>query len=409
MSLFSSITPRQKVPVKLALYLDSGKGNARGAVVSTRKGLPHVLYTIAGEERIGDGVDIENYTPSLASLNEILSEIARVLQAEKGPGEPQYVAEEVYCILGAPFYLTHTASITYKSPSPVTISPKLLKSIIDNARGESLPAHLSSQTEGAQHVLHERITEVKINGYHSSEPYGKTAETISVSLFRTQIHKEFYLELTKLIKKYTPAPVFIEPLSLAAFTTIRNRVDAENDFAFITVGNEITEVSLVREHTLLETVSFPFGKHSLVRHLARKLSLNYAEAMSRLALFHDKKLHDEEAAIIAPHLEGAQAEWFSYLENTLVTLSQEASVPAIIYLVVDTDLKDVFESISAKQGFASQSLVPEGFTIKMLDTARFADCCTFGLNIRFDTLLAISSTFAHAAKSVISELYPQKP
>ncbi|MDO8492833.1 MAG: hypothetical protein Q7S34_04290 [bacterium] len=410
MNLFSFFKQRLAIPVKLIVYLDAGKGNARGAIVEIRKGIPHILYTILGEQRVGESINgVKSFnSSSLSSLEEILEQTARLLQ-KTAKGENNYVAEEVYCILAAPYYLSHTSIINYKSEKPTLITQNLIKDIINAKQPETLPSHLDADIGDNRKTLHEKIVEIKINGYHSNNPYNKQALEVSVAIFRTQVELELYQNITRIVKKFTEAPLYIESLSLSTFVALRNRLDAEANFIFITVGNEVTEVSLVKEHTLLETGSFPFGKYSLARLLSKKMFMPPDIALSKVALFHDKKLHVDEMSKLKPIIDETQAEWFSYLEKTIVTLSEETSVPNQIYLIVDTDLKDIFENTITQKGFAGQTLVPDGFSIHTMDTAKFADCCTFGLDIRFDTLLAISASFAGAAKEVVTELYPQKP
>ena len=102
-------------------------------------------------------------------------------------------------------------------------------------------------------------------------------------------------------------------------------------------------------------------------------------------------------------MEETQSLWFSYLEKSLVSLSEEVSIPENIYIFVDTDLKDMLGSNITQKDFASQTLVPHGFIIKTLDASSLSEQCTFGLNIRFDSILAIAASFAAASKEVINE------
>jgi len=406
MALFSFIKSVNDIAVKLVIYLDAGKGNARGAVVQIRNGKPHILYTILGEQRVGNSGDSLN-TTSLSSLEEILGQVARLLQKSR-KGHNGYVAEEVFCVLAAPYYLCHTSIINFKGEKPVTVTPALIKNLLLANHKEIPEAHSNANLKKERKILHQKVIEIKINGYHTSDPYNKLAEEINVAVFRTEVETNLYDNITKMVKKFTAAPLSIEPLSLATFVALRNRLDSEDNFIFITIGNEVTEISLVKDHTVLETASFPYGKYSLGRSLGQRTNMPPDAALSKIGLYHDKKLDEDEMAKLKPIVEEIQAEWFSYLEKTLVTLSEETSLPSQIYLIIDSELKDIFENMVTARSFASQALVPTGFSIHTLDTAKFADCCTFGLDIRFDTLIAISASFAASAKEALPDLYPQE-
>jgi hypothetical protein len=343
----------------------------------------------------------------LQSLGQVLEQIARILQKNKRDHE-LLAADEVCCILAAPYYLSHTTLIHHKNEKEFVVTPHFVDSLLKVEKKASLSAHENELVGDNATIVHERIIDIKVNGYHVTDPYNRETSDITISAFRTSIDPAVLEGITTLVRKYTPAKVSVEPLSLAAFIALRNRIDAESDFLFMTIGSEVSEVSLVRNHALLETVSFPYGKYSLVRFIAQKLSTTNEDALTRLGLYHDKKLSEPERIKLEPLIKQAQAEWLVYLERSLINLTEETSVPPDLYLLVDTDLKDIFSEISAAHGFASQTLVPNGFNVNLVDTALLADSVSFSLDIRFDTILAISASFAAAAKETLPELYPPK-
>ncbi len=404
MNLFSFFSTKETNKIKLILFLDAGKGNARGAVVEIRKGVPHILYTVSGEQKIGTLLNKQALPLALSSLEQVLMDIAKALRSSS-LGKKRYVAEEVCCIIAEPYYLSHTSIITHQEKKPFTISQNLVKNLITSHRTLLPEAHKEILLGSSPYTVQEHIIEIKINGYHNDNPYGKVAEGVELSIFKTQIDKNLIEAISRIIRNITPAPIVIEPLSLAAFIAIRNRVDSKSNFLFVTVGSDVSEVSLIKDHALLETVSFPFGKHSLSRLIAGKMKTTPEDALFRLGLYHDKKMSKEEEKSFVPVVEETQGLWFSYLEKALVNLSEEVAIPENIYIFVDTDIKDMFGPAIIKMGFASQTLVPHGFSIHTLDAASLADSCTFGLDIRFDAILAISASFANANKQVLEDVY----
>ncbi len=401
MAFFSFLEDKKNTKIKIVLFLDAGKGHARGAVVEMRNDIPHILYSVSGEKKIGLPESKESLSLAMSSLEEVLQDIARALQKSVFKNK-SYVAEEVCCILAEPYYLSHTSLITETQKEPFTVTEGVIKKIMSSYH-ELLPeAHKEVLLDSNPDVIHEKIIEVRINGYHSDNPYGKMANELQLAVFRTKINKNIVDSIIKIVKKVTPAPLSVEPLSLAAFITVRNRLSTDKDFILVTVGNDVSEISLIRDHALLETVSFPFGKHSLARLIASKIFATPEEALTRLGLYHDKKLSKESEAAFFPVMEETQALWFSYLEKSLVSLSGEVMIPENIYIFVDTDLKDMLGSNITQKGFASQTLVPNGFIINTLDTSALSEQCTFGLDIRFDTILAIAASFAGASKESLS-------
>ena len=72
MAFFSFFEQERSNKIKIILFLDAGKGNARGAVIEMRNNVPHILYSVSGEKKIGLPESKEFLALALTSLEEVL-------------------------------------------------------------------------------------------------------------------------------------------------------------------------------------------------------------------------------------------------------------------------------------------------------------------------------------------------
>lgn len=381
----------------LVVYVDAGRGNCKAALMQAGETGPIVTYTVFGEQKMPNKDQLNAIPLTLSSLSLVLENIATTVRKSAGPSG-RYVVERVVCLLASPYYLSHTSIVHYDGEKEFEVSPKLIGSIL----AKSVPDQHTEAVHGGTFlgdspvVITQRLVDVSINGYSTAMPYGKTAQKLALSVFQTKASKEIVTGITETVKKYSSAELIIEPISLAAFIALRDHFEKEHDFVFVTIGGDVTEVSLVHNNTLLETVSFPFGRHSLSRHIGRRLSVSPEVGLSRLKLFQEGGLSSAESAQFPSILEEARAEWFSYFENSLVTLAEEIAIPNNIYIFSDKDVEKAFESFAMTPGFASQALTANGLNVRVISLEDLQHYCIIDNDARCDSILSIGTLFASA-------------
>ncbi len=399
MALFSLFSGKPREQSTLVVHIDVGEGSCRGALLLTGVS-PEMTYTSHAPERIVRGARAKSFAATLVSLKDLLGEVSKFMASE-GENGRRFHIEKIYAILSAPYYLSHTALIKYREKDGFVVTPELVSSLVANYRRGSdkeLEAHTEAEIGETPVTVAERIVDMKVNGYHTASPYGKKAATLDLGVFKTEIASEVIGKLEQEFKKHFRAPVFFEPLSLAAYVALRNHVHFDQDFLFIVVGNEVTEVSLVRGFVLLETVSFPFGKHSLIRHVSRELNMTEDAASASLSLYGTKEVRDDKNEKLETSLQSGAKKWFPFFEKALVALSDESSVPQSVYLITDVGMDGIFKMFLETDSFSGQSLVPSGFSVRPIDSELAKTLMRFGKDASCDPILCLEGLFAVSTK-----------
>ncbi len=403
MGIFSALSLNRTEAV-LVIHVDVGTGNCRAALLTwhgdKKNRLPRMLYTAQRNEKISRIRHVKHFPLTLASLREQLTQTREYISKKAHDGH-HYRVGTVYVVLGSPYYLSHTALIKYREPKGFVITPDLVSSLVHS--------HRTLQSENAEQAdleslgqnpvtVAERIIHTKVNGYAISAPYGKRAKMLDLSVFKTEVASSVIQSMKREVEKFFACPLYFEPLSLAIYVGLRDHVHFEEDFLFVVVGSEITEISLVRNGSLLETVSFPFGKNALIRHVARDIKSTENVVKELLPIYARGELQDEALSSLNAALSSGAQKWFPFFEKALVSLSDFSTVPQFVYVVGDPEVSLIFKSFIETDTFAGQSLVPTGFEVIPVDTEKAKTVMQFEEDASCDTLLCLEGLFALSTK-----------
>jgi len=387
--------------LSLVLHIDVGLGGARAALVEHGgASTPSMPFTSTHSEKVPRKGKDGLLSASLLSLRESIDDVISFIQRENKAGRPKKIGA-IYAILAAPYYLSHTALIKYKEEKSFVVTPALVSNILHGYRKHSDKDREDESEEilgNAPITVADKIIGMRLNGYHTGSPYGKKAITLDLSVFKTEVAGEAVLGIEREIKKRFALPVIFESLSLAVYVALRGTISFNPNFLFIVVGNEVTEVSLVRDHMLLKTISFPFGKFSLIRHVAREVGEPEEMAISSISLHGVDGLHTVGAGKIEAALQTAAKTWAPFFEKGLVSLSDRSAVPHSVYLVADPDVGKAFQGFLTSDGYVSQSLVPTGFAIELVDVEKAKSIMHFGPEASCDPILCLEGLFAVSTK-----------
>ncbi len=399
MGFFSNSIFKPKRSFALVLHLDVGRGNCRVALISDDHDR-EMVYTSLGTEKISLGPHRRNLLVTVSSLRDVLDDVSKFIELKVEEGK-YFDIDKIYVILAAPYYLSHTANIKYKEEKSFTVTPELVASLLkDYRKGNDSPSesHEDAKVGTIPKILTERIVAIKVNGYHTATPYGKKANSIEVSVFRTETAPEVVSAVSREVGKHFSAPIYFEPLSLAIYVSLRDHVHFDKDFIFVVVGVEVTEVSLVRNFTLLETVSLPFGKHSLVRHLSREISTPEEMVLSRISVYSQSEgLLSEKNEMENALLTGGK-KWFPFFERALASLSDVSTLPSSVYLVADSQAREIFRKFIQTDSWSGQTIAPSGLLVTTVDAELVKTLMKFGKEASCDTLLCLEGLFAVSTK-----------
>lgn len=393
MALFSFFKKKQNIPVRIILFFDIGRGNCRGALAAALPGKPlAIFHRVAGEERITVREYAKALPVALASLSAVLEDLSKTLISLAASGNYALTVEEVTCLLASPYYLAKTSTARFHQEKPFTVTRPLVDTIIREAERKMKEAMIRQNPEvlgdGKTSILSKKIVRMLANGYAVKDPYGKSVKTLEISFFETEIATQVEQAIRQNILRFFNVPVRIESLALGAWMSVRQLFPELKEFLAVSVGKSVTEISLAREYSLAENTSFPYGKHLIVRHIARKLHTTPESALFRLTLLQEGKISEEEKQKLIAPIDDAKSEWLLFFEDAAVSIAGTNALPPFVVLFVDGDPKGTLTDLISHDSFASQTLTHRAFEILPLTYERYLPYCYFEGNVTFDVFLA---------------------
>ncbi len=359
MFLFSSSKDKDE----RILYFDIGSGTVGGALarvstVNGKQGKPEVIYSTRVVIDFDEDMNMERFLARMIrSLNEVVVRIS-----ETHPGK----IKKIYCFLRSPWYASQTRVISYEKNAAFTFNEKIASELIT----AELKAFERSELEryaglkSPLQLLEKRTIQTKLNGYATANPFGKKTKSLELSLYLSMSPQVVLEKIQDTIGRYFNAfSIQFASFLFTSFVVARDTFIGEKNFLMVDIGSEITEVSLVKDEMLMQTVSFPLGRNSFIRGLAKELSKNVTEASSLFSLYMESKLTPEAEAEVKTALEDAELVWLDQFQNALVTISEETSLPSLLLLTTMLGVTEFFTKIIQKEKFSQYMVTDKQFKI----------------------------------------------
>lgn len=392
---------RKKESGKIALVFDIGSASVAGALVLFKTGeTPKIIYTVQRDMIFQEELAAQRLSGiMLKTLHEVATDVQKNgVSHLKFTQLGSRLPEMAYCTLASPWHATQTRIIRVKKDKPFNVT----KQFVDDLIRTEIEAFKNSEevkgyTAGDRaSIMEKRLIQVKLNGYETSEPHGKEARSIEATLFVSLSPKELLKNIAGEIRRtYVVPEIEFNSFSLVAFDVLRNIAHESDNFLFLDISGEITDLSLVRSGVLLETVTFPIGKRDVIRKLAKILKTSPSEALSLLHLYHDHNISGQHKDSIEEALLSAAGEWMSSFQGALSTLSESFSIPSKVFFTSDKDIEGWFSSLITKEQFAQFTMTDEKFDVAPVNAAFLNDFCRFNSRSARDPFIMIETVFAN--------------
>ncbi len=314
--------------VPISLIFDIQSGSVGVAFISHERTMPKVLWNTRVSFPVSKDVTISDLQiHTVRTLKKVTKEAVKHL-----PKEPLH---SIFCFYGAPWHISKPVTTTLHRETTFTVTKKLLEALI--RKEEEI--FISRQNKAK--LIGSNITKISLNGYEVSNPYQKNVKKLSCSLLMSAIAEQFVADIESVIHQHIRViEIRHNVLPLAIASVIRDIMPHDSSFVSIVVGEEITEVSVVKQGELANTVTFPAGKHTAFRPLANTHSP--AVTLSLIRLHANKKHTPEWKSSVIKHIETARSIWSDYLSKALTELSVHLPLPKTVLVMSDIDSRLLF-------------------------------------------------------------------
>ena len=378
----------QKQNESLSLLVDIGSASVGAALVLIEKGkAPHIISSVREEISFQEVLVSSKF---LFAMNHAFDKALKDLQEKtKTVGNPR----NVFCTLSSPWFILKTRELHVDQGSEFEVTENQLEKFI-NTDIESLKEELKETLPPEDvRIIEKKIIHIKLNGYEIKNPYKQKTSRIDLTVTVGVSSAKVIQSIEQKINNYFHArTVHFGAFPVAAFSAIRDIFPNDNNFIFLDITGEATDVSRVENDLLVKTISFPRGKNFFIRQISSGFSTIHEEASTLFSMFIRRELDASREERVTTIVATAKSEWLTRFEKALKTVADGGAPPRKIFFTTDTEIEPIFsEVISATQ----TDLLPEGsFDVQYLDQHIVSRFVSFEPEIMRDPFIVVEALFA---------------
>jgi len=374
----------------LSVVLDIGSGSVGGAfVIFSANEKPRITFSVRKPIIFQKDFKFERFLSSmLKATEEVLEELGKTKL-----GKPR----QAFCILAAPWYVSEARTVTLEDEQAFTVTQKKVEDLIlneVNVLKESFNIHYKDITDSKAEIIEVENINMKLNGYETHAPYGKKVKKVEAHLYISISAGQVLQAIRQKISKTVGLKdVVFNSFSLSAFDTIRNLYSEQQDFMFIDIGGEMTDVSVVRGGILVETESFPLGKNFLLRTISSELKTVNEEALSSFNLYVEEKTTNTNKIKIQGALAHVEEEWAEALCKTLKSISANVTLPGLIFTISDIPFGEWFSEVIKNKWSGKVMFMGETIKTTVINPIVFGEFVIFNPKVNKDAFIVTEVLF----------------
>ena len=391
----------KKPRIKHVAIFDIGSGSVGASLVEfdPEGDHPTILWNARSHMSFQEIPHFEQLTKSMLStlLDSVLELQTEGFQRLKESSQKN-VIDDMLFVFSSPWHAMQTKMITLKKEEPFRITRSFLDSLLDKEEKKFTAVAAGSTGDKAKagpQLMEKQIIQTVLNCYTTAHPYHKMVRHAKIDIILSAVPKDIYEKISEITTQMLngESGVF-HSFTLVSFSVVRDIFHNKEDFLLLDISAEITDVALVGGGALLETASFPQGRRFLVREIASELNTIPEEAATLVRAYFDGHIGAEYYQKIKSSLEKCADSWVHSLDETLIQLSENISIPKTIYISVDGDFGVWFKEIIEKKDFSHLIFSDASFSVILLDSALLGGFVKHGKSVSsVDPFLALSALF----------------
>jgi len=403
--------PSSQKNEELAVIFDIGSGSIGGALVllpiekpdqsfdlltlgfeENKKQKPKVLFTTRSQITFGENFNSENF---LVQMTKALTDVAGKIEAVH-LGAPV----KAYCFLASPWQASQARIIRQNRYTPFILTSKMLSELVEkeiNLFGQMQADQHTALGENIQ-LLNTEIMQVKLNGYKTSDRFGKKAKEMETALFVSISPDRVLGSLKYHIEKFFSLDVKFYSFPFVSFVVSRDIFPNESNFLIVDIAGELTDITLIKDEILEESISFPRGKNYFVRELGRRLNKNTDESKTLMNLFLSGRAEKKISENIKNTLKISKNDWLRSFGESLLEISSNKSLPTQVYLAADPEIANWIKSIIEEDQLHQYTVTESKFNVTILKSESLGQFAALGPKAHSDSFLILESIFINRVR-----------
>lgn len=367
-------------------------------VTFEKNNTPTIHYTvrkpIAFQHRVNPEILLFDKKNTLQNITE---EVLRVgIPYLKLSLDARVSITDVYCMLGSPWYISKMHVLKIEKPDEFSVTERDIAALISEQEVAFKKTFKKEGDTGTDSliVIEKKIVNTKVNGYEVNNVYLKKARTLELSLFMSAVEQRVLKHIRSVLNPaFSFRKLYFHSFPLAYFTVTRDIFHDLSDFLIVDVRGEITDVSLIQKNALSETVSFPLGRHFIMRKICETLRLTPEVGASFIKLFNQGKTDGRTKNEIEAILSEAEGDWRATFRSATLDLGRHSLLPSRAYLITDFDFGSLIAGWMAREKIDRLGISTEQFTVEYLNDEKMAGHLSWSKRAKHDAFLAVGALF----------------
>lgn len=397
MSAWSLFNLRKK-RATLALVFDIGSASiGAGFVLLSEEEAPKLLYIVREEMKISKNVDIRRFSEAIKEtlqivIKEVQNDGVRFL---KSNSYKNFKPNEIHFIFSSPWHTSSLQNIHFSKRNPFIVTHGIINNLVDKEIEEVRLAKnelYAKKTKSSVTLIEKKIINLTFDGYRVNRPNRQKIKKIDLTLFTSFIPKEILKAVEDPVRDAFNIKDFkISSFTLPFFSVMRDIWSNEENFLLVDVSGEVTEVSVVRDGGLYNTISFPIGRNTYKRAIAEELSVSIDEASSFIAMYVSGTGSDKLAVQFEEVLARMEKKWHRDFGKILIHISEGIFLPHLVFLTVSEPFGQWISKAITRQ--KQETLTQESFSVNLITSKKLSHFVHFEQNVLKDPFLMIDSLF----------------
>lgn len=371
------------------LVIDIGSSSAGVGIVRNFAGkgkMPVILKNFRSYIQFEEGVEINEF------LSKSKSNLKYALDSLFNENNAFGKVDKVRVFYGAPWYKSLIKKFDKVEQKSRSYNKKYLINLLEKYRELDKDPKIVT--------LERRITVLKLNGYVTQNPEGKTFNKIGASLYQTLVSKKTNDDIKQIISNYTNiSDIEFVSHPYSVFKVLSEKFTGKNSYTIIDVGGEVTEITIVRDNDIVKIISIPKGTHYFVRELSKKFNLDFMVASSEIELISESTLSNKKInKKYLTAIKSAETTWLKHVKETLSD-NHIISLPVDIFLIVDKNYQNlVTNMLNDIDAYYNSFRFGRKPTIKHIDSDSINDLVRYEKSVKKDPFIAMEAGFLEATE-----------
>lgn len=272
--------------------------------------------------------------------------------------------------LNLPFYSAQTRIIRIKRKNQFLIDKKfiddLLKEELDIFERENVSRGGAQANEFE--ILEKEIMHSLLNGYPVKKFLGKNVFEAELSLYLSTGFKKINDEIREEVEKTRPGlNLSFRTLPLIVYKGLSFMAKSRENFLFMGLGEELSEILLVSEGHIKEILSFAKGFNVFARRVAFRFNVPLEEGSDLLSNYLQGKLNPEYEQKIEEIISVSFEEFEMDLKETFTTLGKEYFLPYNVMVSAPPFLFPKIKEILSREMFKNYTVLRKSFEPELLE------------------------------------------